>query len=428
MNLFWFRRDLRIEDNAGLYHALKSGPTQCMFIFDETILSKLDDKHDPRVEFIHQEITKINEQLQEYGASLKVYHGDPIEIWKDLSNQNKLKSVFFNRDYEPSAIKRDQKVYDILKERKISCKAFKDQVIFDRKEIMKSDGTPYKVFTPYSKTWRDKLNDFYLKSYPTEKYLSKLLKNEDSILPSLNDIGFEKTDLDFPNRKWSKENLEDYKKNRDYPWKNGTSKLSLHLRFGTISIRTLARDMIDISDTFISELIWRDFYQMVIYHFPESEEMAIKEKYRRIEWRNNEEDFEKWCQGKTGYPIVDAGMRELNETGYMHNRVRMVVASFLCKHLLIDWKWGERYFAKKLLDYDLAANVGGWQWAFGGGLDAAPYFRIFNPTSQQEKFDKDLKYIKKWVPEYETSKYPEPIVDHKKARERCLEVFKEALN
>jgi deoxyribodipyrimidine photo-lyase len=428
MNLFWFRRDLRIEDNAGLYHALKDGATQCMFIFDETILSKLEDKHDPRVDFIHQEITKINEELKEFGSSLKVYHGDPIKIWKELAEENKLKTVFFNRDYEPSAIKRDQKVYDILKEKKISCKAFKDQVIFDRREVMKDDGTPYKVFTPYSKVWLEKLNDFYLKSYPTEKYLSNLVKSEDSELPSLKDIGFEKTDHDFPKREWNKSNLKDYKKNRDYPWKDGTSKLSLHLRFGTISIRELARDMMEVSETFISELIWRDFYQMVIYHFPESEEKAIKEKYRWIEWRNNEGEFEKWCQGKTGYPIVDAGMRQLNETGYMHNRVRMVVASFLCKHLLIDWKWGERYFAKKLLDYDLSANVGGWQWAFGGGLDAAPYFRIFNPTSQQEKFDKDFKYIKKWVPEYGTAKYPEPIVNHKEARERCLEVFKQALN
>lgn len=428
MNIFWFRRDLRINDNAALYHALKDGPTQCVFIFDENILSKLEDRHDKRVQFIHQEIVSINKKLKEHGASLHVYHGKPIEIWKKLVEEYTINSVFFNRDYEPSAIKRDEQVYNMLQRKDIYCKAFKDQVIFDRKEVLKDDGTPYKVFTPYSKVWREKLNSFYLKSYPTEKYLANLVNGKGRDIPSMEDIGFKASEHAYPSRKWDKQGLKDYKENRDYPWKNGTSRLSLHLRFGTISIRELARDMLEISETFISELIWRDFYQMVLYHFPESEEKAIKEKYRRIEWRNNEKEFEKWCQGKTGYPIVDAGMRELNETGYMHNRVRMVVASFLCKHLLIDWKWGERYFAKKLLDYDLAANVGGWQWAFGGGLDAAPYFRIFNPTSQQEKFDKDLKYIKKWVPEYGTSNYPEPMLDHKKARERCLEVFKTALN
>lgn len=427
MNIFWFRRDLRLKDNAGLYHALRNGKTQCVFIFDEEILSKLETKKDARVAFIHQEIIRLNQELGEYESSLWVFHGKPLEVWKTVIDKYEIETVFLNRDYEPKAIERDRKVYQLLQDRGIKCSAHKDQVIFDRGEVLKDDGSPYLVFTPYSKKWREKLNEFYLKSYPNLTYWKNFHEGEKKAIPSLKKLGFEQINMEFPKREWDKSSLKYYKEQRDFPFKEGTSRLSLHLRFGTISIRSLARDMMETSSTFINELIWRDFYQMVLYHFPESEEKAIKEKYRKIVWRNDEEEFQKWCEGSTGYPIVDAGMRELNETGYMHNRVRMIVASFLCKHLLIDWKWGERYFAEKLLDYDLSANVGGWQWAFGGGLDAAPYFRIFNPFSQQEKFDKEFNYIKKWVPEYGTDRYPKPMVDHKKARERCLKVYKEAL-
>jgi len=429
VSVFWFRRDLRIDDNAGLWKALKSGqPVLPIFIFDRNILDKLEERSDARVSFIHQSITAINSQLKEYGSALHVFYSTPIEVMQDLIQKYEVKSVFLNRDYEPYAKERDQQVYDFWKARGVDVIGAKDHVIFEKDEVVKGDGTPYLVFSPYGRAWRKILKPYHYKSYPTEKYFDKFFRCELGSIPSLEDMGFEKTDIPIPSLQIDSNIIKTYDSTRNFPAKkNGTTRLGIHLRFGTLSVRKLLAHGIHYNETFVNELIWRDFYQMALYNFPNSREKAIKPKYDFIRWENNEDHFKAWCKGKTGYPIVDAGMRELNQTGYMHNRVRMIVASFLTKHLLIDWRWGEAYFAQKLLDFDLASNVGGWQWASGSGLDAAPYFRVFNPTAQMEKFDKDLKYIKKWVPELETHLYPRPIVEHKWARERCLERFKEAL-
>jgi deoxyribodipyrimidine photo-lyase len=421
--LFWFRRDLRAADNAGLYHALKENKNVLgIFIFDTTILAKLEDKHDKRVEFILESVQLLKDELEKNGSSLLVLHGNPISIFKELSPA----SVYANHDYEPSAIQRDARVKETLEAKGATLKTYKDQVIFEKSEVVKDDGSPYTIFTPYSRKWKARLTTFYLKSYPVEKYWSNLKKSKPLPCPSLHDISFEATHAQFPERKIKLSIVEKYNLQRDFPAIAGTTRLSVHLRFGTVSIRKLAQVANKKNETWLNELIWRDFYQMILWHFPKVEK-AFKPAYDKIAWRNNESEFEKWCEGNTGYPIVDAGMRELNNTGFMHNRVRMIVASFLTKHLLIDWRWGEAYFAKKLLDFDLAANNGGWQWAAGSGCDAAPYFRVFNPELQTAKFDPKGAYIKKWVPEVGTSAYPKPMVDHKMARERVLKVYKEAL-
>lgn len=428
-SLFWHRRDLRIHDNAGLFKALKhSEHVQPVFVFDTTILNKLPES-DQRVLFIYGEIERLKEEYASFGADLIVLYGDPISEITRLAKELQVRSVYTNRDYEPAAIARDKKVYEELGKSGIELIGAKDHVIFEKNEVMKGDGTPYTIFTPYSKKWKETLNEFYLSSYPVENYLTNLKKAKISPLISLKEMGFsDEQTVDFSDRKFPKEIISTYDQTRDIPSIVGTSRLSIHLRFGTISIRELARHAVKANPVYLNELIWRDFYQMIIFHFPYSAENAFKKQYDRIVWEKDEAHFQAWCEGKTGYPMVDAGMRELNATGFMHNRVRMVVASFLTKHLLIDWRWGEAYFAEKLLDYELGSNVGGWQWAAGCGCDAAPYFRVFNPTSQQEKFDKDFKYIRKWVPEYGTPLYPAPIVDHKFARERVIERYKQALN
>ena len=423
--IFWFRRDLRLTDNAGLYHALKENKNVLpVFIFDTTILDDLEDKADRRVEFIHQSLRTLKEQLEEQGSSLLVMHGDPVKIFQRLNP----KSVYANRDYEPLAIHRDDHVKRILESNKSTMKTYKDQVIFEQREVVKDNGEPYTIFTPYSKKWKSILNTFYSKSYPTGIYFSSFRQLKPLPFPELEEIGFEKTNAEFPARSIRQSVIEKYDKQRNFPAIQGTSRLSVHLRFGTVSIRKLVQIATKKNEVWFNELIWRDFYQMILWHFPHIVTKAFKPAYDHIEWRNDPSEFQAWCEGMTGYPIVDAGMRELNETGFMHNRVRMIVASFLTKHLLIDWRWGEAYFAKKLLDFDLAANNGGWQWAAGSGCDAAPYFRVFNPQLQTEKFDPDMKYIKKWVPELGTTKYPKPIVDHAMARERVLKVYKAALN
>ena len=422
--LFWFRRDLRLQDNAGLYHALKENKEVLpIFIFDTQILDKLEDKVDRRVEFIHHALATMQQQLEEAGSSLLVFHGNPIEIFNSL----KPKAVYTNHDYEPYALQRDEEVRNILSRRGVDFKTFKDQVIFEKSEVVKEDGKPYTVFTPYSRKWKSLLTPAQLKSYQTENYFDSFKKVKAVPLPSLEEIGFKESGFHFPERVIRQSIVEKYDHQRNFPALEGTTKLSMHLRFGTVSIRKLAQLAQKKNEVWLNELIWRDFYQMILWHFPQVENHAFKPQYDRIEWRNDESEFQAWCDGKTGYPMVDAGMRELNTTGFMHNRVRMIVASFLTKHLLIDWRWGEAYFAKKLLDFDLAANNGGWQWAAGSGCDAAPYFRVFNPQLQTEKFDPELTYIKKWVPELGTEKYPRPIVDHKFARERVLKVYKEAL-
>jgi len=429
VNIFWFRRDLRLEDNAGLYHALKSKhPVVPIFIFDSNILDELEDKADRRVEFIHAALEEIQEKLVKTGSSLEVYHGKPADVLATLLTKYKIEKVFTNHDYEPYALEREKLIGNLLKEHGAELKTFKDQVILEKEEVLKDDGKPYTVFTPYSRKWKAVLTDFHLKPYPTKKYFTNFFKQEAYKIPSLKEIGFEAVDQPFPSKNLNEELIKKYGEQRNFPGINGTSKLGVHLRFGTISIRKLATEAKELSETYLNELIWRDFYHCILWHFPQvGKGKAFKPEYDQIEWRQDIGEFDKWCAGQTGYPIVDAGMRELNATGFMHNRVRMIVASFLCKHLLLDWRLGEVYFAKKLLDFDLAANNGGWQWAAGSGCDAAPYFRIFNPRLQTEKFDKDLKYIRHWVPELENFDYPQPIVNHEFARKRCLEVYGRAL-
>ncbi len=434
-SFFWFRRDLRLEDNAGLYHALKESesPVIPVFIFDANILDELKPD-DPRVTFIYQEIESLQRQLGKLGSGLRVEYGKPVDVWESLIGSGPLESVFLNRDYEPYAKERDGSVKKLVEDKGGQFRAFKDHVIFEAGEVLKDDGDPYTVFTPYKRKWLEKLHSrssgdelFYLKSYPTEDYFQNL-NQENSDLAKLEEMGFEKASWDFPERELESDTVKTYAKNRDFPGRDGTTRLGLHLRFGTISIRRLANKTRQLSETFLSELIWRDFYSQILACFPHVVDGPFREKYAQIPWRDDDEGFEKWCQGKTGYPLVDAGMRQLNQTGYMHNRVRMVTASFLTKHLLINWQRGEAYFAEKLLDYDLASNNGGWQWAAGCGTDAAPYFRIFNPTSQLQKFDPDRSYVKEWIPELDSEDYPDPMVEHKQARERCLSVFKKALS
>jgi deoxyribodipyrimidine photo-lyase len=428
VNIFWFRRDLRLEDNAGLYHALKAGkPVVPVFIFDRNILDELEDKDDRRVEFIHLALQHIQSKLAKGGSTLDVRYGYPADVYKQLLEDYSVEKVFTNHDYEPYAQKRDKEIAGFLKENGASFHTYKDQVIFEKSEVVKDDSKPYTVFTPYSRRWKAALNDFYLKSYPVKKYFKHFHKQAARDIPSPESMHFKPQGQTFPPGKWKEDIIKQYHKQRDIPAIAGTSRLSVHLRFGTISIRELAREAGALNETFLNELIWRDFYHMILWHFPKVVGHAFKPEYDNIQWRNNEKEFNAWCNGVTGYPIVDAGMRELNTTGFMHNRIRMVVASFLTKHLLVDWRWGEAYFAKKLLDFDLAANNGGWQWAAGSGCDAAPYFRIFNPYLQTKKFDPDLKYIRKWVPEFEEFTYPAPIVEHEFARKRCLEVYAKAL-
>lgn len=445
ISIFWFRRDLRLEDNAGLYEALKSEwPVLPLFIFDRSILDKLSNRVDARVEFIHQTLTELRKELQEQGSDLLVKYGTPEKIWPEVLQEFEVKAVYTNHDYEPYARQRDEKISLLLEKQQIPLHTFKDHVIFEEEEITKKAGGVYTVFTPYSKTWKAKLDEkedtieengqqvklsYYLKPYPTEKYFHNFHQTDEVFsFPTLAEMDFEATDTEIPSKTVSRGLIKNYDDTRNFPALAGTSRLGIHFRFGTISIREKARRARQLNETFLNELIWRDFYAQILANFPHVAENSFRPEYDFIEWRNNEEEFAAWCKGETGYPIVDAGMRELNATGFMHNRVRMITASLLTKHLLIDWRWGEAYFAEKLLDFDLASNNGGWQWAAGCGTDAAPYFRIFNPTSQMEKFDKQKVYIKRWVPEYGTADYLEPIVDHKMARERCLATYKEGLN
>lgn len=430
VNIVWFRRDLRLSDNAALYHSLKAGtPVLPVFIFDTQILDQLEDKKDKRVAFIHGAISEMQAQLLSMGSSMQVFYGKPMDVFAILADQYIIGTVFTNHDYEPYALERDASVESFLAEKSIGFKTFKDQVIFEKDEVVKDDGKPYTVFTPYSRKWKAKLNAFYLKSYPTEKYFKHFYRQTPLPIPSLSSMGFESVEAVFPSKELNQEIVKKYSQNRDFPaLDNGTSKMGVHLRFGTVSIRKIATLAVGLNETYLNELIWRDFYQMILWHFPKvGKGHAFKAEYDKIKWRNDEDEFQKWCEGKTGYPIVDAGMRELIATGFMHNRVRMIVASFLTKHLLIDWRWGEAYFASKLLDFDLSANNGGWQWAASSGCDAAPYFRVFNPYLQTEKFDKDFKYIKKWVPEFQEFTYPKPIVVHEVARKRVLETYAAAL-
>ncbi len=422
VNIFWFRRDLRLTDNVGLSKASKGKyPVQPIFIFDEHILSELP-KDDARVSFIYYRLQKINEALKEHGATLKIYHGPADTIWQTICEDFDVQNVIANHDYEPYALERDAAVEKFLQEKEIGFFTYKDQVIFEKDEVVKDDGTPYTVYTPYKNKWRATLQSDMLN--PVE-WQPKNLHQTSHSFPNRASLGFEASSIQV--KDFTLDQLDAYARNRDVPAEDGTSYLSPHLRFGTIGIRELINRVGMQHEPFVNELIWREFFMQILYHFPKVVNNNFREKYDGIAWRNDEADFKKWCDGQTGYPMVDAGMRQLNETGYMHNRVRMVTASFLCKHLLIDWRWGEAYFAKKLLDYDLSANNGNWQWAAGTGCDAAPYFRVFNPSSQLDKFDKQRKYVKKWIPELETKDYPQPMVEHKFARERALEEYKKGI-
>lgn len=424
VSIFWFRRDLRIEDNHGLFQALSaSEPVLPLFIFDTNILDRLPSKKDGRVEFIHQAITLLNEAI---GGHLCVKHGNPLAIFKDLMTKWDIVRIYTNHDYERYGLDRDASISELAQEKGIEFRSFKDQVVFEKDEVLSGAGTPYTVFTPYSRKWKALLAETSLPNFPSSESTNYV--SDTFTLPSLADIGFQPSGLLFPQASVADGLIRAYAQDRDFPAKPGTSRLSVHLRFGTLSIRSLVRQAIGKSEVWLNELIWRDFYFNILHHFPHiSEKHSFRKEYDRMNWRNNEEEFKAWCEGKTGYPIVDAGMRELNATGFMHNRVRMIVASFLVKHLLIDWRWGEAYFAEKLLDFDFAANNGGWQWASGSGCDAAPYFRVFNPTLQTQKFDQSLAYIKKWVPELQELSYPAPIVNHELARARVLAAYKEAL-
>lgn len=426
VSVFWFRRDLRLEDNVGLYQALASElPVLPVFIFDETILNKLEDKKDRRVDYIHQVLSAINSGLKTFNARLNTFYGNPLDVFKMLSEKYAVQGVFCNRDYEPQAIKRDTEIYQFFNEQNIPFKAFKDQVIFDKNDVLKNDGTSYTVYTPYSKKWKELLTEKDYKSYNPD--CTNFFRQRFAEIHSLNEFGFEKTDFAFEPPKLDATIIDEYDKFRDYPAMQRTTELGIALRFGTISIRKCVAFALNHNQTWLNELIWREFFMQILYHFPKVVNQSFKAKYDNIKWRNNEREFEQWCEGKTGYPIVDAGMRQLNQTGFMHNRVRMITASFLCKHLLIDWRWGEAYFAQKLNDYDLSANNGNWQWASGSGCDAAPYFRVFNPTVQTDKFDKKLEYIKKWIPGFGTDAYPQQIVEHSFARDRALKVYGEAV-
>ena len=428
VSIFWFRRDLRLDDNAGLFHALKSGyPVLPVFIFDKDILDQLHDKNDARITFIWQTIVNLDRELQKQESSLMVLFDKPSDAWRKLLDEYDIRAVYTNHDYEPYAKTRDEAIGNLLSGKGIKFYTYKDQVIFEKNEVTKDDGGPYTVYTPYQRKWYQTLTTFYLTAYPTNKYFSNFLKGILFQIPTLKQIRFEKNDIIFPDINF-RDFIAEYAERRDFPAIEGTTRIGLHLRFGTVSIRELAGTAYNYQEkTWLNELIWREFYMMILYHFPHTANQSFKPEYDRIKWVNNEDHFEAWCNGETGFPLVDAGMRELNATGYMHNRVRMVAASFLTKHLLTDWRWGEHYFARKLLDYEMASNVGGWQWAAGSGTDAAPYFRIFNPDIQLKKFDAQLNYIKKWIPEYAYfSKYPRPIIDHAFARDRCLKVFKEA--
>ncbi|MEM1405609.1 MAG: deoxyribodipyrimidine photo-lyase [Bacteroidota bacterium] len=429
INIFWFRRDLRLDDNQGLHAALSSDlPVLPVFIFDRNILDKLEDNDDARVSFIHSQLITINQELKEKGSGIRTYYGFPDEVWNEIIQNYDVNAVYTNSDYEPYATSRDEEIRQLCEGNGVLFHSFKDHVIFEPSEILKDDNTPYKVFTPYSKKWRKNLTDQHLASVPSAIYFSNFHQfNTGEVIP-LAKMGFQPTRLEMPSNMVADSTLKAYADLRNFPAEKGTSRLGIHLRFGTISIRKLAQQSRDKSFTYLNELIWREFYQMILWHFPHVVNDNFNRKYDVVEWRTDENEFTAWCHGKTGYPIVDAGMRELNATGFMHNRVRMIAASFLTKHLMHDWRLGEAYFARKLLDFELASNNGGWQWAAGTGTDAQPYFRIFNPESQTKKFDPELKYVKKWVPEFQELTYAKPIIEHKAARERCLDRFKEALS
>ncbi|HWS01666.1 MAG TPA: deoxyribodipyrimidine photo-lyase [Prolixibacteraceae bacterium] len=429
VNIFWMRRDLRLDDNTALFHALKTRENVLpLFIFDPVILSRISNGADYRINFVYETLLRIKNELEKIGSALYVVHGRPLDVFKSLIEKYHVCSVYCNRNYEPYANHRDMEAERFLKINRTEFITYKDHVLFEKDELVKKDGKPYTVFTPYKNRFLEKLNLDTVRANKTSLYFHNFIRMKPLAMPTLESMGFSKVDIEFPPKSLPQSLLENYEANRDFPALNGTSRLSLHLRYGTVSIRKITALAMLHSQTFLSELIWRNFYSQILWFFPHVSTRAFKPAYDHIRWENDLNQFQAWCDGMTGYPLVDAGMRELNQTGFMHNRVRMVTASFLCKHLLIDWRWGETYFASKLNDYDLASNNGGWQWAAGSGCDAVPYFRIFNPELQAKRFDPDFAYIKKWVPEFGTDQYPAPVVEHVFARERAIARYKEGLD
>ncbi len=428
LNIFWFRRDLRLEDNTGLFHALNSGSEVLpIFIFDKNILNDLEDKSDARITFLYNQLKELNKKLSKYESKIFLIYGEPLSVFKSLLKTFNVKAVYSNEDYEPYAISRDEEVKEFFKHNGIEFHQYKDHVIFHKDDVLNNSDEPYKVFSAYKKRWLQKLEAYKIPYFRSEDSLNNLSKKQPGEHPSLKEMGFNEYKDKFPENTLDRILIKDYAKNRDYLHINGTSRLGVHFRHGTLSIRDAVKFGLKYSEVWLNELIWREFFSMILYHYPAVVTNSFKPKYDNIPWLNNPEDFDKWCQGQTGYPIVDAGMRQLNSTGFMHNRARMITASFLTKHLLIDWRWGEAYFAKKLLDYELASNNGGWQWSAGSGTDAQPYFRIFNPYTQAKKFDPEELYIKKWIPEYNSKNYPNPIIDHTFARQRAIETYGKVL-
>lgn len=423
ISVVWLRRDLRLHDNTALNEALKSAmPVLPLFIFDTNIINELPPD-DARLSFIYDTLQKIQHELSSLGSSLLVEKDSPLQVWEALIKKYPIKKVFVNKDYEPYAISRDQEIRHFFEAQGIECNFFKDQVIFEENEVLKNDGSPYTVFTPYRNKW--------MQHWQTSRQPST---------PLVKEANFVQQELKFPQRDalglvespvkvkpFNLDQVDRYAKERDFPALDSTSYLSPHLRFGTVSVRMIIESIDPENTIFLNELIWREFFMQILYHFPTVVTQNFKAQYNQIPWRNNKQEFARWCEGTTGYPMVDAGMRQLNATGYMHNRVRMITAGFLCKHLLIDWRWGEAYFASKLLDYELSSNNGNWQWAAGTGCDAAPYFRVFNPTEQLKKFDPKLEYVRKWIPELDTLNYPTPIVEHSFARKRAIDTYKNGL-
>lgn len=430
--VFWFRRDLRLEDNRGLFEALTSGaPVLPIFIFDESILARLKDTSDARVTFIHRALTELDRQIREAGSSLFTFYGKPDDVFEKILKKFDVQVVFTNHDYEPYARERDAKIQKLLAKHEVELLTFKDQVIFEKSEVTKDDGKPYTVFSAYAKKWLKTFEPKDAAAFPSEDDVAEFYQTDEGKLLSLKEIGFKESEIEVPevSPELDKKLIANYLKTRDLPALRGTSRLGVHLRFGTVSIRRLVREARKASEqTWLKELIWREFFMQILWHFPHVVKGAFRPEYDKVPYREDRSDWKAWTEGKTGYAIVDAGMRELNATGFMHNRVRMIAASFLVKQLLISWQDGERYFAEKLLDFELASNNGNWQWVAGSGCDSAPYFRVFNPLLQQKRFDKSAEYIKKWVPEYGTDKEIEPMIDPMTARVRVLRAYKQALN
>ena len=422
--IHWFRRDLRLHDNPSLNAALRSGlPVKCLFIFDTDIIEKLP-RDDARVTFIYDRLKLIDSELRELGGSLVVKHGLPSAVWNQLCQEHSITEVHTNEDYEPYAVTRDEQVQRIVKEHGASFHRHVDHVIYRPGTVVKDDGNPYTVFTPFKNKW---LAHAEIEGVPAAQPMDEgTFVKSDFPLPSLTDIGFERSHIEVPT--FAPQYIDNYDADRDDPAGQKTTYAGAHLRFGSLSVREVVAMGRKSNQTYLSELIWREFFIQIMYHFPHVFHGNFRSKYDGVPWRNDEGEFKKWCEGKTGFPMVDAGMRQLNETGYMHNRVRMVTSAFLCKHLLIHWSWGEAYFAEKLLDFELASNNGNWQWAAGTGCDAAPYFRVFNPTSQLKKFDAKYEYVRKWIPELDSFDYPKPMVDHKIARQRAIDTYKAALS